>query len=138
VRICFYQAYGDSIISPIYGNKTFRLSLKILLWIFTSVCYYMSSEVEGEIRCLYLFMLRDYWDSFYIYSVQCLYSTVRPITYQFRTHRPAVIEYLKPSAFNSGCFNAFSVWMLMFVSFPKGITLIDGVCEENTVLNSCT
>jgi len=44
-------------------------NIKFLVWILTSGSY-MSSEVEGEIRCVYLFGLGDYWGRFNIYSVQ--------------------------------------------------------------------
>jgi hypothetical protein len=63
-----------------------------LLWISTSAYSYMSSETEGAIRCLYRFGLGDYSDSFYMYSVQLPYSTVRHITYASWTHRSAVTE----------------------------------------------
>ena len=66
----FYRVYRYSVIRPSCGNKTFHLSLrKFLLWILTSGSY-MSSEVESEIRCLYLFGLGDYWGRFSTYSVQ--------------------------------------------------------------------
>ena len=111
----FYLVYRYSVIKPVCGNKTFHLSLrKFLLSILTSVCSFTSSEVEGEIRYLYT------WLGWVIIGVDSAFIQVSGHNLPILNASISSNRIIKTINFNGSCFNVFSIWMLKFISFPKG------------------